>query len=108
MADLTISPDTGRITNGVSFRDATDNLATALDNIQTSLGTRINDLATQIDTLAAADPNGDVASMSGVSDGSVVKLQFAINEMEKASESGTSTWKAAENIDKKLMQTLQG
>jgi hypothetical protein len=102
-----IDPTTGLLP-GISFGQATDELGKALDNIQTSLANRIDTLAGQIDSLAATSSDADVADMSGVSDGSVVKLQYAINEMEKASESGTSTWKEAENLDKKLLQTLQG
>ncbi|MBN3032703.1 MAG: hypothetical protein JW873_01265 [Candidatus Saganbacteria bacterium] len=91
-----------------SFAGATHDLANALDNIQTSLGHRIDELAANINTLASYGSDADISDMQGVKDGAVVQLQYAINEMEKAAESGASTFTKAENISKQTFRTLAG
>ena len=94
----------------MTFAQATQNLATSLDSIQSSLANKINDLATSIDTLTANTNTGtaDVSGLDGVKDGDVVKLQYAINTMEKAAESGASTFTKAEGISKQVVRTLAG
>jgi hypothetical protein len=92
----------------ITFGQATQNLASSLDKIQSSLSDSINDLATKINTLADYSSTGDVSDMNGVKDGDVVKLQYAINEMEKAAESGASTFTKAEGISKQVCRTLAG
>jgi hypothetical protein len=92
----------------VDFGEATQNLATALDNVQTTLAGKIDELAGTINTLAANSANGDVSDLQGVKDGDVVQLQYAINTMEKAAESGASTFTKAQNISKQVFRTLAG
>ena len=88
-----------------SMADATNSLADSLDKLQSTLGDKIEELAGDIDALASND--GDVAA-AGVKDGDIVKLQYNINQMTKAAESGTSTWTKAENISKTIgKQILQ-
>jgi hypothetical protein len=98
---------------GVSFAQATEQLADSLDNIQSSLASQINKLASDINTLAdsSASSTSDVAGGAlpdGVKDGDVVRLQYKINAMEKAAESGAATFTKAEGISKQVVRTLAG
>ncbi|MBU1026158.1 MAG: hypothetical protein KKA31_00340 [Candidatus Margulisbacteria bacterium] len=80
---------------------ATNDLAGALDHLQNSLGKEIQELANDINQLA--DGGADVATDGiQVKDGDIVKLQYGINQMTKAAESGTSTWSKAQNISKQI------
>ncbi len=90
------------------FGVATNNLANSLDNIQSSLANKIDELAGKINTLASSGSDADVSDMNGVKDGDVVKLQYAINTMEKAAESGASTFTKAQSISKQVVRTLAG
>ncbi len=91
-----------------NFSVATENLAGSLDQIQDTLASKINDLANSINELSASSTQGDVASVEGVKDGDVVRLQYQINSMEKAAESGASTFTKAEGISKQVVRTLAG
>ena len=99
----------------ITFGQATQNLADSLDKIQGNLADQINNLANSIDELAgnsatsAADLAGGATSLpDGVTDGSVVVLQYKINNMEKAAEDGASTFTKAENISKEVFKNLCG
>lgn len=91
-----------------SFSAATENLAGSLDSIQETLASKINDLANSINELSKTSAEGDVANVDGVKDGDVVRLQYAINTMEKAAESGASTFTKAQGISKQVVRTLAG
>lgn len=94
----------------VDFSQATQDLATSLDNLHDSIGTTIDNLSQSIDALASqgASGAGDVTGLdSGISDGAVVKMQYAINEMQKAAESGASTFTKAEQISLKVHSQVQ-
>lgn len=94
--------------NSVDMGVATDMLGDSLDNIKGALGKKISELAMSIDKLANTQGAGDVDKVS-VKDGDIVKLQYSINEMSKASESGTSVWGKGQQISKKTTtQALQG
>ncbi len=96
----------------VTFSSATENLASSLDAIQTSLGQQIDHLANDINELATkTSSDGDITSvkdLNTVKDGDVVRLQYAINTMEKSAETGASTFTKAQGISKQVVRTLAG
>jgi len=91
-----------------NFSVATENLAQSLDTLQDTLGDKIKKLAEDINTLSASSTQGDVSSVEGVKDGDVVRLQYQINTMEKAAETGASTFTKAQGISKQVVRTLAG
>ncbi|MFC1540768.1 hypothetical protein ACFL4J_01880 [Candidatus Margulisiibacteriota bacterium] len=82
-----------------SMSTATEHLGNSLNGLQDALGAKIDQLADSIDELAGATEAGDVTSC-GVSDGDIVKLQFDINEDQKASEAAVNVWGKAQQISK--------
>jgi hypothetical protein len=85
---------------------AVQGLADSLDGLQEKLGDEIKNLSDQIDTLANTTGQGDVGSIEGVTDGSIVELQYTINQMTKAAEAGASTFAKAEGVSKSVGRTL--
>ncbi|OGC11084.1 hypothetical protein A3K48_00940 [candidate division WOR-1 bacterium RIFOXYA12_FULL_52_29] len=87
----------------MSYAGAVDNLGDAIDNVQTTLGEQIDSLASNIDNLSDAAKAGDVAK-GGVTDGGIIKLQYAINKLTGAAEHGTSIFTKAEANTKRIQQ----
>jgi hypothetical protein len=85
---------------------ATQELAKAVDNITDKLGDKITELADQINELTNSSNTEDVANLEGVKDGDIIKLQYTINQMSKAAESGASTWAKGQNIEKQLSRQI--
>ena len=80
-----------------------EHLGEALNGIGEEIELKIDNLASRIDEMTGASSTADVGSI-GVSEGDILKDQFALAEMQKGAESATDLTVKSMRDTKKLAE----